>query len=37
LLKFVLGGCEKIQSFEAFNGKTYKFSLNLDVNVIESE
>ena len=37
LLKFVLGGYEKIQSFEAFNGKTYKFSLNLDVNVIESE
>ena len=37
LLRFVLGGYEKIQSFEAFNGKTYKFSLNLDVNVIESE
>ena len=37
LLRFVLGGYEKIQSFEAFNGKTYKFSLNLDVNLVESE
>lgn len=37
LLKFNIGGYEKIQSFEAFNGKTYKFSLNLDVQVVESE
>ncbi len=37
LLRFVLGGYEKLQSFEAFNGKTYKFSLNLDVNLVESE
>ena len=37
LLKFILGGYEKLQSFEAFNGKTYRFSLNLDVNYVESE
>lgn len=37
LLKFTVGGYEKIQSFEAFNGKTYKFSLNLEVQLIETE
>lgn len=37
LLKFILGGYEKIQSFEAFNGKTYRFSLNLDVQIVETE
>ena len=37
LLKFALGGYEKIQTFEAFKGKTYRFSLNLDVNFTETE
>ncbi len=37
LLKFTLGGYEKINSFEAFNGKTYRFSLNLDVQFAETE
>ncbi len=37
LLKFLFGGYEKIQSFEAFNGKTYRFSLNLDVQVVETQ
>lgn len=35
ILRFVIGGYEKVQTFEAYNGKNYKFSVSLDVQMQE--
>ncbi|MCR4790788.1 MAG: hypothetical protein K5839_06875 [Treponemataceae bacterium] len=35
VIRFIIGGYETVRTFEAFNGKNYKFDFSMDVEVTE--